>query len=109
MATVQVATLFLLVLVAAASALSRVLAVPYPMRGLYEFRYRRLAQRAGYRGDDDEEDAESRSHDYQRIVHGVLAAQRRELIRLRDGGEIGDDALNVILRELDLEEERLDS
>lgn len=31
MATVQVATLFLLVLVAAASALSRVLAVPYPI------------------------------------------------------------------------------
>jgi monovalent cation/hydrogen antiporter len=79
------------------------------MRGLYEFRYRRLAQRAGYRSDEDEEDAESRSHDYQRIVHGVLAAQRRELIRLRDGGEIGDDALNVVLRELDLEEERLDS
>src|SRR5690349_24997603 len=31
MATIQVATLFLLVLVAAASALSRVLAVPYPI------------------------------------------------------------------------------
>ena len=79
------------------------------MRGLYEFRYRRLAQRAGYRSDDDEEDAESRSHDYQRIVHTVINAQRRELIRLRDTGEIGDDAMNIVQRELDLEEERLDS
>jgi hypothetical protein len=36
-------------------------------------------------------------------------AQRRELVRLRNVGEIGDDALNAVQRELDLEEERLDS
>jgi Na+/H+ antiporter len=78
------------------------------MRGLYEFRYRRLAQRAGFQSDDGE-DVESRSHDYQRIVHTVINAQRRELIRLRDTGEIGDDAMNIVQRELDLEEERLDS
>ena len=30
-------------------------------------------------------------------------AQRRELIRLRNVGEIGDDALNAVQRELDLE------
>jgi hypothetical protein len=39
----------------------------------------------------------------------VINAQRRELIRLRDAGEIGDDAMNIVQRELDLEEERLDS
>ena len=78
------------------------------MRGLYEFRHRRLAQRAGFQSDDGE-DVESRSHDYQRIVHTVINAQRRELIRLRDTGEIGDDAMNIVQRELDLEEERLDS
>ena len=78
------------------------------MRGLYEFRYRRLAQRAGFQSDDGE-DVETRSHDYQRIVHTVINAQRRELIRLRDTGEIGDDAMNIVQRELDLEEERLDS
>ena len=78
------------------------------MRGLYEFRHRRLAQRAGFQSDDGE-DVESRSHDYQRIVHTVIDAQRRELIRLRDAGEIGDDAMNIVQRELDLEEERLDS
>jgi CPA1 family monovalent cation:H+ antiporter len=78
------------------------------MRGLYEFRHRRLAQRAGFQSDDGE-DVESRSHDYQRIVHTVINAQRRELIRLRDTGEIGDEAMNIVQRELDLEEERLDS
>jgi Na+/H+ antiporter len=78
------------------------------MRGLYQFRRRRLAQRAGHRQDENE-DIESRSHDYQRIVRTVIEAQRRELVRLRDAGEIGNDALNVVQRELDLEEERLDS
>jgi monovalent cation/hydrogen antiporter len=78
------------------------------LRGLYQFRIRRLAQRAGHRL-DDAEDAESRSHDYQRILHAIITAQRHELVRLRDDGEIGNDALNVVQRELDLEEERLDS
>ena len=78
------------------------------LRGLYEFRQRRLLQRAGV-ADETEEDAEGRSRDYQRIVRALLAAQHRELVRLRDVGEIGDDALLIVGRELDLEEERLDS
>ncbi|MDE9364787.1 Na+/H+ antiporter [Luteipulveratus sp. YIM 133132] len=78
------------------------------MRGLYEFRRRRLRQRAGV-SDDGEEDAEARSLAYQRTVRSILDAQRRELVRLRDEGEIGNDALHAVERELDLEEERLDS
>jgi hypothetical protein len=46
--------------------------------------------------------------DYQRIVHTVIAVERRELVRLRDAGEIGSAALNVV-QQPDLEEERLDS
>jgi hypothetical protein len=42
-------------------------------------------------------------------VHTVINAQRRELIRLRDTGEIGDEAITIVQRELDLEEEPLDS
>ena len=77
------------------------------MRGLYEFRRRRLLQRAGR--PETDEDSESRSRDYQRIVRTVLDAQRRELVRLRDTGEIGAEAMRVVEQELDLEEERLDS
>ncbi len=78
------------------------------MRGLYEFRRRRLYQRAGKPVDGDE-DPEGRSRDYQRLLRQVIDAQRRDLMRLRDEGVIGNDAMYVVERELDLEEERLDS
>lgn len=75
--------------------------------GLYEFRRRRLAQRAGYAVDGDE-DLETRSQAYQRLVREVLDSQRRELVRLRDAGEIADETLHGLERELDLEEQRLE-
>lgn len=78
------------------------------MRGLYEFRRRRLAQRADGVG-DDEEDVEARSRDYQRLVREVLDAQRERLIALRDEGEISDAVMHRLVRELDLEEQRLDA
>ncbi len=77
------------------------------MTGLYEFRRRRLLQRAG-KAQDDEEDAEQRSHSYQRTVRAVLDAQRRRVVELRDEGAISDGVMHVIERELDLEEQRLD-
>jgi Na+/H+ antiporter len=75
------------------------------MRGLYDYRKRRLAARAGKIEDDGYED---RSLAYQQMVQIVLAAQRDALIRLRDDGTISNDVMNRVIRELDLEESRLE-
>jgi monovalent cation/hydrogen antiporter len=53
------------------------------MRGLYQFRRRRLKARAGYLPDDGSQD---RSLAYQRLVRELLEAQRREIVRLRNRG-----------------------
>ena len=72
---------------------------------MYEYRKRRLAARAGKIEDDGFED---RSFTYQTIVREVLEAQRREIVRLRNEGEISNDVMHRIERELDLEDERLE-
>lgn len=61
---------------------------------------------------DDPE--ETRERDQERIEHEtirreVLAAQRGSVIDLRDRGEISDDVLRTIERELDLEELRMEA
>ena len=79
------------------------------MLALYEFRNRRLRQRAGTLEDgEEEEDLDERSQSYQRMVREVLDAQRRRVIELRDDGTISDDVLHVLERELDLEDQRLE-
>ena len=80
------------------------------MLALYEFRDRRLRQRAGELDDGDEkqDDLDERSHTYQRMVREVLDAQRRRIIELRDEGTISDDVLHALERELDLEDQRLE-
>jgi CPA1 family monovalent cation:H+ antiporter len=75
------------------------------MRALYQYRKRRLAARAGKIEDDGYED---RSVAYQQMIQMVLAAQRDALIRMRADGEISNDVVNRIVRELDLEESRLE-
>jgi CPA1 family monovalent cation:H+ antiporter len=75
------------------------------MRGLYEYRKRRFAARAGKIEDDGYED---RSLAYQQMVQLVLGAQRDALLRMRSNGELSNEAMNRILRELDLEESRLE-
>jgi monovalent cation/hydrogen antiporter len=75
------------------------------MRGLYEYRKRRFAARAGKVEDDGYED---RSLAYQQMVQLVIGAQREALIRLRRNGELSNEVMNRILRELDLEESRLE-
>jgi Na+/H+ antiporter len=74
------------------------------VRGLYNYRRSRFAAR--FDGDDD--GFEVRSAAYQRLLAELLQAQRQTLIRLRDEGKIGDEALHRIERDLDLEESRLD-
>jgi Na+/H+ antiporter len=76
------------------------------MRKLYEYRGRRFAAQAG---ESDEGDGiEHRSLKYQHTVRLVLAAQRAELVRLRNAGDISNEVMHRLERELDLEEERLE-
>ncbi|MCW3039800.1 MAG: Na+/H+ antiporter, partial [Solirubrobacterales bacterium] len=74
---------------------------------IYEFRMRRVLQQAGH-GEEDDEDLDERSHAWQRMVRDVLDHQRAELVRLRDEGTIADEVLHHVVRELDLEDERLE-
>jgi CPA1 family monovalent cation:H+ antiporter len=41
------------------------------------------------------------------MMREVIEAQRRELLRLRDEGSIGDEARRAVERDLDLEEASL--
>ena len=75
------------------------------MRAVYEYRKRRLAARAGKIEDDGYED---RSMQYQQAVQIVLGAQRDALVELRREGTISNETMNRIIRELDLEESRLE-
>jgi CPA1 family monovalent cation:H+ antiporter len=75
------------------------------MRGMYEYRKRRFAARAGKIEDDGYED---RSLAYQQMVQAVLAAQREALVRLRNEGVISNEVMNRVVREFDLEESRLE-
>ena len=76
------------------------------MRGLYRYRSRRLEARAGER--DDGDGIEHRSLKYQKAVREVIAAQRQAVVALRNRGEISNDVMHRIERELDLEDERLE-
>jgi hypothetical protein len=74
----------------------------------YEFRDRRLSQRAGELDGGEEDDLDERSRGYQRLVREVLNAQRRRVVELRNEGAISDDVMHVLERELDLEDQRLE-
>ena len=76
------------------------------VRGTYEFRKRRFAARAGLHEPD--EDIEDRSMAYQRLLVELYAAQRRALVELRNRGEISNDVMHRVERDLDLEETRLE-
>jgi CPA1 family monovalent cation:H+ antiporter len=79
------------------------------MRQLYEYRARRFAVRAGELDDGDGLDAfETRSKRYQKMVRSVLTAQRQRLVELRNRGEISNEVMHRLERELDLEDERLE-
>ena len=75
------------------------------MRAQYNYRKRRFAARAGKIEDDGYED---RSLAYQHIVQIVLAAQREALVDLRNEGRISNETMNRVIRDLDLEESRLE-
>jgi CPA1 family monovalent cation:H+ antiporter len=60
--------------------------------------------------DDDDQTAErQREHaEHQQIQLAVISAQRNAVIELRDGGQINDETLREVERELDLEELRME-
>jgi hypothetical protein len=68
-----------------------------------EMRARYVAARAAI-----EDGIEDRSLAYQRVMHELYAVQRRAVVHLRNGGEISNDVMHRIERELDLEESRLE-
>ena len=75
------------------------------MRGLYAFRISRFS---AHFDDGDDGAIEERSAAYQRLRRALLEAERDALVELRRSGTIGDEVMGPILRELDLEETRLD-
>ncbi|WP_458317810.1 Na+/H+ antiporter [Mycolicibacterium brisbanense] len=75
------------------------------LRGLYHARAHRFAARLGKIEDDGYDD---RSLAYQQMVRVVLQAQRDALISMRREGTLSNEGMNRILRELDLEESRLE-
>ena len=76
------------------------------LRGLYSFRRRRFAT---LRGDlEDEDGIVDRSLAYQRLMHDVIEAQRRVIVRMRNEGLISAEVMRRVERDLDLEESRLE-
>jgi CPA1 family monovalent cation:H+ antiporter len=75
------------------------------MRGAYGFRKRRFAARFD---DGDDGALEERSISYQRLRRELLAAERQAVFDLRRQGKIGDEAMRLVERDLDLEDSRLD-
>jgi CPA1 family monovalent cation:H+ antiporter len=75
------------------------------LRGLYEYRRRRLSARAGL---DEDQGYEERSLAYQRTLRELIEAQRAAIIQLRNEGAISNDVMHRIERDLDLEDSRLE-
>ena len=75
------------------------------MRGFYRFRQSRFAARFD---DNDDGEIEQRSRDYQRLRRELLDAERRAVVDLRRQGRINDEIMNLVQRDLDLEDARLD-
>ncbi len=75
------------------------------MRQAYEFRIRRFASRLD---EEDDGDIEEGSQAYQRLRRKVLEAERAEIIRQRNRGDITDEIMRRIERDIDLEDARLE-
>ena len=74
------------------------------LRKHYEARVRSITKRFKQAADEPDED---HAMTYQQLQRGALQAERSAVIGLRNQGEINDEVLRRIERELDLEEQRL--
>jgi CPA1 family monovalent cation:H+ antiporter len=75
------------------------------LRGLYGFRRDRFRSRFEPEGDGE---LEARSVDYQRLRRELLEAERQAVLDLRRVGRIDDEVMRTVVRDLDLEDLRLD-
>ena len=75
------------------------------LRQRFESRKRRDATRAGLYDDGRETDAVARTQ----VMRQLLQAQRRTLIELRNAGQISNEVMHLLERELDIEEAQLDA
>ncbi len=75
------------------------------MRALYDYRLRRFAARFD---DGDDGALEEQSMGYQRLRREVLDAERAAVFDLRNRGVINDAVMNRVVRDLDLEDTRLE-
>ena len=75
------------------------------IRGLYGFRRDRFAERFG-KGDGS---VEEQSLAYQRLRRELLRAEEAAVLELRNQGVISSDVLHQVLRDIALEDVRLDS
>ena len=76
------------------------------LRGAYQFRIDRFTARFDADGDGK---IERQSLKYQKLRRELLEAERHAVIELRNAGEISDDVMRLVERDLDLEASRLDS
>ena len=75
------------------------------LRGLYDFRVRRFGERFDEGADGSNEE---RSLTYQRLRRELLDAERAAVLGLRREGVVSDDVMNRVLRDIALEDVRLD-
>ena len=75
------------------------------LRGAYRFRIDRFSARTDPDGDGK---IEKRSLKYQRVRRELLEAERHAVVELRNTGEISDEVMRRVERDLDLENSRLD-
>jgi Na+/H+ antiporter len=74
------------------------------LRGLYRFRIDRFSARVDPDGDGK---IEKRSLKYQRLRRELLDAERGAVVELRNAGEISDEVMRRVERDLDLEVSRV--
>ena len=75
------------------------------LRGQYRFRIDRFSARIDPDGDGK---IEKRSMKYQRLRRELLDAERQTVVEMRNTGEISDQVMRRVVRDLDLESSRLD-
>ena len=76
------------------------------LRGQYRFRIDRFSARVDPDGDSK---IEKRSLKYQRLRRELLEAERHAVVEMRNTGEISDEVMRRVERDLDLEVSRLDN
>jgi CPA1 family monovalent cation:H+ antiporter len=75
------------------------------LRGMYDFRVRRFGERFDASSDRANE---RQSLSYQRLRRELLDAERDAVVELRREGVVSDDVMNRVLRDIALEDVRLD-